>query len=132
MKKILRAIIVRLQEIASNIHKIWLFSIRVLGDMVWRTSCYSRNRQPWESRHCKWVKSNLFVLFRRCVWLITDCLSFLMQWAKTVSCCNSWVGRWLIWTLLSLTDLLFQPLILLTKNSLLIHPIVQETSLYYR
>ena len=34
MEKILRAITVRLQESASNIHKIRLFSIRVLGDMV--------------------------------------------------------------------------------------------------
>ena len=34
MKKILRAIIVRLQESASNIQKILLFLIRVLGDMV--------------------------------------------------------------------------------------------------
>ena len=35
MKKILRAITVRLQESASNIHKIrFFFSIRVLGDMV--------------------------------------------------------------------------------------------------
>ena len=71
-ENILRAITVHLQESASNIHKIRLFSRRVLGDVVWRTSCESWNRQPWKSRHYKWVKSTLFVIFRRCVWLITD------------------------------------------------------------
>ena len=48
MKKILRAITVRLQESASNIHKIrFFFSIRVLGDMVWMTVPESPNIQLW-------------------------------------------------------------------------------------
>ena len=47
MQKFPRAIIVRLQESASNIHKIRFFSIRVLGDMVSRTGSESRNMQLW-------------------------------------------------------------------------------------